>query len=99
MSDLRQNPLAAFFDSPWIYSSPDRQWAVFYATPQSPTTRSVEGGKQHFWSVYAGNDAVGHATRCTYSPQLKKNIALWCSRPKRVRHFSCATGHGRESYT
>jgi glycine cleavage system aminomethyltransferase T len=36
----------------------------------------LEGGNQHFWSVYAGDDAVGHATRCVYSPQLEKNIGF-----------------------
>jgi glycine cleavage system aminomethyltransferase T len=34
------------------------------------------GGNQHFWSVFAGDDEVGHATRCVYSPQLEKNIGF-----------------------
>ncbi len=36
----------------------------------------LEGGNQHFWPVYAGDDVVGHVTRCVYSPQLDKNIGF-----------------------
>lgn len=36
----------------------------------------LEGGNQHFWSVYADDDVVGHITRCLYSPRLGKNIGF-----------------------
>jgi len=35
-----------------------------------------DAGNQHFWSVYAGDAAVGHVTRCIFSPQLNKNIGF-----------------------
>jgi aminomethyltransferase len=38
--------------------------------------KPLEGGNQHFWSVYSGDDVVGHVTRCIYSPQLKKNVGF-----------------------
>ena len=32
--------------------------------PATPwTIRSVEGGNQRFWSIYAGDEVVGHVTR------------------------------------
>jgi aminomethyltransferase len=36
----------------------------------------IAGGNQHFWPVYAGDDVVGHVTRCVYSPRLDKNIGF-----------------------
>jgi aminomethyltransferase len=36
----------------------------------------LEGGNQHFWSVYAGDGVVGRVTRCLYSPRLEKNIGF-----------------------
>ena len=34
------------------------------------------GGNDRFWNVYAGEELVGHVTRCTWSPRLERNIGL-----------------------
>ena len=34
----------------------------------------LPGSNEHFWTVLAGGQKVGHVTRCVFSPRLEKNI-------------------------
>lgn len=34
----------------------------------------LPGSNEHFWTVLAGDQKVGHVTRCVFSPRLEKNI-------------------------
>jgi glycine cleavage system aminomethyltransferase T len=33
-------------------------------------------GNDAFWSVHSNDETIGHVSRCTYSPRLKKNIGF-----------------------
>lgn len=38
------------------------------------TGEPLSGSNEHFWTVLAGDQKVGHVTRCVFSPRLEKNI-------------------------